>query len=222
MLELVIGNKNYSSWSLRPWVLLKALGIAFREIRIPLFEAASQAALAAVSPSGRVPVLRDDAGPGGLLAWESLAICETIAERAPRAWPADARARAHARSVSHEMHAGFAALRAEFPLNCRARRRGVTPGAAAARDIARIRQIWADCRDRHGAAGPWLFGGYSIADAMYAPVVFRFATYGIDCPGPAGGYAAHALASAPMQEWLAGARAEREVIAQAEIGEPAD
>lgn len=222
MLGLVIGNKNYSSWSLRPWVLLETLGIPFRETRIPLFEAASPAALAAVSPSGKVPVLRDDAHAGGLVVWESLAICETIAERAPQAWPADAAARAHARSVSHEMHAGFAALRAEFPLNCRARRRGVVPGAAAARDITRIQQIWTGCRARHGAAGPWLFGAYSIADAMYAPVVFRFATYGIDCPGAAGDYAGHALASAPMQAWLAGARAETEVIAQAEIGETVD
>jgi len=217
MLELVIGNKNYSSWSLRPWVLLTALGVPFRETRIPLFEPASQAALAAAAPHGKVPVLRDETGAP--VAWESLAICETIAEQAPHAWPADARSRAHARSVSHEMHAGFAALRAELPLNCRARRRGVVPGAAAARDIARIQQIWAGCRDRHAAAGPWLFGAYSIADAMYAPVVFRFATYGIECPGAAGDYAAHALASGPMQAWLAGARAEREVIAQAEIGQ---
>jgi len=222
MLELVIGNRNYSSWSLRPWVLLRTLGIPFRETRIPLFEAASPPALAAVSPSGKVPVLRDGAQEGGLVAWESLAICETIAERAPQAWPADAAARAHARSVSHEMHAGFAALRAEFPMNCRARRRGVVASAAAARDIGRVQHIWADCRARHGAAGPWLFGAYSIADAMYAPVVFRFATYGIDCPGAAGSYVEHALASAPMREWLAGARAETEVIAAAEIGESID
>jgi glutathione S-transferase len=216
MLELVIGNKNYSSWSLRPWFLLKTLGLPFIETRIALFEPASATALAGVAPAGKVPVLRD----GPVTVWESLAICEYVAERAPQAWPADPATRAHARSIAHEMHAGFQALRSEFPLNCRARRAGVTASAAAARDIARVQALWQECRSRWGSAGPWLYGGFSIADAMYAPVVSRFATYGIVSAGLAGDYAAHVLASPALREWLAGAAAETEVVARVEIGEP--
>lgn len=216
MLELFIGNKNYSSWSLRPWFLLKALGIPFVETRIALFQDDSAAALARVSPSGKVPLLKDDE----LLVWESLAICETIAERAPTAWPGDAAARAWARSIAHEMHGGFGALRAELPMNCRARRR-VEPSAAALRDIARVQAIWRECRTRHAARGPWLFGEVSIADAMYAPVVTRFATYGVDGDAACAAYVAHVLDSPALREWLSDAAAETEVVARSEVGQPA-
>jgi len=215
VLELVIGNRNYSSWSLRPWFLLKALDIPFTELRIPLFEVGSAAAIGRVSPSGKVPVLRD----GPLVVWESLAILETLAERCPAAWPADPLARAHARSVATEMHGGFGALRAELPMNCRARRR-IEPSAAARADIARVHAIWRDCRERHAAAGPWLFGAVSIADAMYAPVVTRFATYGIGGEAAVEAYVAHVLESPPLREWLAGAAAESETLPQAEAGSP--
>jgi len=213
--ELVIGNKNYSSWSLRPWFLLRTLAIPFIETRIALFQPDSGAALARVAPAGKVPVLRD----GELSVWESLAICEYVAERTPGAWPADARLRAQARSIAHEMHAGFAALRSELPMNCRARRAGVTPSPAAVRDIARVQAIWQGCRAQHAASGPWLFGAFSVADAMYAPVVSRFATYGIACDGLAADYAAHVLASPALREWETAAGQEIEVVARVEIGE---
>ena len=146
-LTLVIGNHNYSSWSLRPWLFLRMHGIDFELIRIPLDEPGTAAALALHSPTARVPVLLD----GELVVWESLAICEHAAERAGiDGWPADRAARAAARSWAHEMHAGFAAMRDEFPMNCRARRRGPEPSAAAARDIARIGEIWSDARTRFG------------------------------------------------------------------------
>lgn len=215
MLELVIGNRNYSSWSLRPWFLLKALGIPFIETRVPLFEADSARRIAAVSPSGKLPVLRE----GPLVVWESLAILETLAERHPAAWPADPGVRAHARSVATEMHGGFGALRSELPMNCRARRR-IAPTAAAQADIARVHAIWRECRAHHGAAGPWLFGAVSVADAMYAPVVTRFATYDVRGDASVEAYVAQVLGSPPLAEWLAGAASETETIAKSEIGTP--
>jgi len=215
MLELVIGNQNYSSWSLRPWFLLKALAVPFTATRIPLFEAGSAEAIARVSPSGKLPVLRD----GGLVVWESLAILETLAERYPAAWPGDPAVRAQARSVATEMHGGFGALRSELPMNCRARRR-IEPSSAARADIARVHAIWRECRARHVAAGPWLFGSVSVADAMYAPVVSRFATYGVQGDAMIEAYVAHVLDSPPLREWFAGAAAEKETIAQSEIGSP--
>jgi glutathione S-transferase len=207
---LTIGNKNYSSWSLRPWLLMKVKGIAFDERRIPLYQQHSKAAIFEHSPAGKVPVLRD----GGLSVWESLAICEYIAERWPhaRCWPQDAAARAHARAISAEMHAGFALLRSELPMNCRrtpARLPRYADGVAE--QIARIDQIWSACR-QDAPAGELLFGDFGIADAMFAPVVLRFTIYQVDVSPLAREYMNSILTLPPLVEWTAAARTETEVL----------
>lgn len=210
---LVIGNKNYSSWSLRPWLALTEAGIAFEERRIVLDQPQSKAVILQHSPSGKVPCLID----GGLTVWDSLAICETASERyaGGALWPADADARARARAVSAEMHSGFAALRTHLPMDIRARdfERGVTAQQRTdvAADIARIHSIWSDCLERSG--GPLLFGAFSIADAFFAPVVTRFRTYGVELPAPLARYAETVLALKAMQRWVEAAVAETEVIA---------
>lgn len=204
--ELVIGNKNYSSWSLRPWLLMRQAGIPFDEILIPLREPGSLEERLRHSPTGMVPLLKH----GQLSIWESLAIAEYIAELYPekKLWPEDRSARAVARSVSNEMHAGFLALRQQFPMNVRARlRRAITPEVAVA--IARIQAIWADCRTRFGRGGPFLFGAFSIADAMYAPVVFRFQTYAVEVGGEQQAYMQTMLGLPAMQEWTSAAAQER-------------
>ncbi|MCA1978145.1 MAG: glutathione S-transferase family protein [Thiobacillus sp.] len=214
MLTLAIGNKNYSSWSLRPWLLLRQAGIPFAEVRIPLYQPGADAELAKWSPSGKVPALHD----GAIAVWDSLAICETLAERFPekRLWPVDAAARATARAASAEMHAGFAALREHMSMNIRARRpgQGRTPESLA--DIARIAALWTACRANHGGGGPFLFGEFSIADAMYAPVVLRFRTYEVPLAGAARTYADTVLALPALQEWIHDAEAETERIARFE------
>ena len=211
---LVIGNKAYSSWSLRPWLLMKQAGIAFKEIRIPLYRQDSKENILRYSPAGRVPVLED----GSLKVWDSLAICEYLAEKYPqkRLWPRETRARANARSVSAEMHSGFANLRSQMPMNVRRRMpgRGRTPEVLA--EISRIQQIWSGCRARFGADGPFLYGEFSVADAMYAPVVSRFYTYEVELDGDAREYTGFVYALAAMQEWITGANAETEVIAEYE------
>jgi len=213
-LTLVIGNRNYSSWSLRPWMLLKHLGLEFREVLIPLYTPTSKDEIEKYSPSGRVPVLFD----GELCVWDSLAICEYVAELAGRGWPREGRARAVARSVCAEMHSGFVNLRLEWPMNARARNRRtvLTPGLEA--DIDRVDEIWNDCRRRFGAGGPWLFGEYSIADAMYAPVVLRFNTYGAQISETARWYMAAVLEDAALQSWLAASKAEPWTLESSEIG----
>jgi len=213
-LTLVIGNRNYSSWSLRAWMLLKRLGLEFREILIRLDTPTTKDEIEKYGPSGRVPVLLD----GELRIWDSLAICEYVAELTGRGWPLDPAARAVARSVSAEMHSGFVNLRTEWPMNARARnrRRIPTPGVEA--DIDRVDEIWNDCRRRFGASGPWLFGEYSIADAMYAPVVLRFNTYGARISETARWYMAAALEDAALQSWLAAAKAEPWTIEADEVG----
>jgi glutathione S-transferase len=217
-LTLVIGNKNYSSWSLRPWLLLRQAGIPFEEVRIPLYGPDSAAQIARYSPAGKLPVLLD----GATRVWESLAICEWLAERFPEAggWPADGAARAEARSVAAEMHAGFTSLRAELPMNCRGRRDGVKPSPAALTQIERVRELWRACRERHGRGGPFLFGRFGIADAMYAPVVLRFETYGIPLAGAAREFADAILALPALREWVEAARAESEVLEKFERGTP--
>ncbi|HEY0721707.1 MAG TPA: glutathione S-transferase family protein [Gammaproteobacteria bacterium] len=214
-LTLVIGNKNYSSWSMRPWLVLRQAGIPFEELRIPLYTPDTSAALARWSPSGKVPVLHD----GELVVWDSLAICEYLAERYPDKglWPADAAARAVARSVSAEMHAGFAELRSALPMNSRRHITGRAINEGGRSDIARVTAIWNSCRSRFGAGGPFLFGGFTIADAMFAPVVLRFATYGVVLEGAARAYA-DAITSLPaIQEWLAASREEAETIEAFEL-----
>lgn len=215
--SLVIGNKNYSSWSLRSWLLLAEAGIEFSVQRIPLDLESTAGELAQFSPSGRVPVLL----LGDEVIWDTLAIAETVAERWPEKelWPADAAARAHARSISAEMHAGFASLRESMPMNCRAMGRTVPIPDDLATEINRIYDIWTDCQRRYNSAGDWLFGKFSVADAMFAPVVLRFRTYGINLPESASVYPERLLNSSSMQDWLLAAESEIEVIRTDEKGQ---
>jgi glutathione S-transferase len=216
---LVIGSRNYSPWSLRAWILMKHLDLAFREVQLRQDAPDFKDAVAQYGPSGRVPVLRH----GGMTVWDSLAICEYLAEVSGRGWPVDRAARALARSVSAEMHSGFVNLRTEWPMNARARNRvaPMTPGLET--DIERIDEIWCDCRRRFGnrGTGPWLFGDYSIADAMYAPVVLRFNTYRAPISGTARWYMAAALEDAHMQQWVRAAQDEPWINATYEVGSKA-
>lgn len=209
-LVLVIGNKNYSSWSLRPWLALKATGQPFREKLIMLRRPETKAEILLHSAAGKLPVLKH----GDLTVWESLAICDYIAETWPAAelLPADARARAVSRSVTSEMHAGFVALRRELPMDIAklspAAQQGVTPSEEARLDIARVQQIWQDCRGRFGKQGDFLFGGFSIADAMYAPVATRLRSYGVALDPVSEAYVNAIYALPAMQEWCAAAARE--------------
>lgn len=210
-LKLVIGNKNYSSWSLRAWLVLKQAGLEFEEIRIPLYVLGAKEQILQYSPSGKVPVLID----GDKLIWDSLAIAEYVAERVPDCdlLPADSYARAVARSVSAEMHSGFVSLRSHMPMDCRARRpgKGMTPEVA--QDIDRIKTIWRECRQAFGMGGDFLFGQFTIADAMFAPVVMRLITYGVPLDAVAQSYSDAIVSLPAMQQWLADAATETEVIA---------
>lgn len=205
-LVLVIGSKRYSSWSLRPWLALKQTGTPFEELVVTLRQPDTKARILQHSPSGKVPLLKH----GSLIVWESLAICEYLAELWPEAglWPQDRVARAVARSVSTEMHAGFMALRQHLPMDVCAS----TPMAALApevmADVDRIQKIWRDCRDRFGAGGPFLFGRFSIADAIYAPVATRFTTYGVELAPVCQAYVEAIWALPAMQEWKAAAEKE--------------
>ena len=212
-LKLVIGNKNYSSWSLRPWLAMKVAGIGFAEERIPLYGPGSKEKILAFSPAGKVPCLID----GDLRIWDSLSICEYLAEKTPSLWPQERSARAHARSISAEMHSGFQNLRTHMSMNIRKRfpGKGRTPGVMA--EIARIADMWSECRERFGASGPFLFGRFSIADAMYAPVVLRLRTYEVELPSEARAYADAILALPALQEWMAAAASEKESLPQFEM-----
>ncbi|MGE5268279.1 MAG: glutathione S-transferase family protein [Thiohalocapsa sp.] len=210
-LTIYLGNKNYSSWSLRPWLALKRTTVAFDEVVIPLYQPSSRETVLKYSPSGRVPALRH----GTATVWDSLAICEYLAESFPTfdLWPKDHAARAVARSVSAEMHSGFAALRAHLPMNVRSSfpGRGVTPEVQA--DINRIMSIWRDCRTRFGNGhGDFLFGGFTIADAMFAPVATRFRTYRIELEREAQTYCDTVMAMPAMQEWIAAAKNEPMIV----------
>ena len=209
---LVIGNRAYSSWSLRPWLLMKQAGIAFQEVRVALYEGDYRNTIARYSPAGKVPVLVD----GDVVVWDSLAICEYLAERHPdlHLWPADVSACAYARAISAEMHSGFQALRTNLPMNVRRSFNNVRIEPEATADIARIDAIWTEGQRRFG--GPFLCGAFSIADAMYAPVATRFRTYGVAVSEPARHYADMLLALPAMREWCDAAHAEPEVLVQYE------
>jgi len=216
-MQLVIGNKNYSSWSMRPWVLAREAGIAFEEVQLKFDESDGGLRVAGIERydvAGKVPVLVVDGGP----VWDSLAICETLAERFPdkQLWPADARARQVARSICAEMHSGFQALRGKMPMNIRGRYpgKGMTPESR--RDIDRVVAIWTSCRERFGQGGPLLFGRFSIADAYYAPVVMRFQTYEVALPPVAQAYSDAVLGLRGVREWIDGARREKEFVAEDE------
>lgn len=216
-ITLVIGNKNYSSWSLRAWFLMSEVGIEFAEQRIALDVESTADEMARYTPSGTVPVLI----AGDEVIWDSLAIAETVAERWPEhsLWPDDAAARARARCISAEMHSGFSVLREAMPMNCRAMGRKVALPDPLTADIDRILAIWSDCHHRYGGDGDWLFGRFSIADAMFAPVVLRFRTYGINLPDSASHYPRRLLESESIQSWLAAAESEIEVIRTDEKGQ---
>jgi glutathione S-transferase len=204
-MKLVIGDKNLSSWSMRPWMLLKHLGVDFEEIRLPLDTERFEQEIGRYSPSRRVPVLLD----GALGVWDSLAIIEYANELCSgRAWPADRAARAEARSISAEMHSGFQALRTEWSMTALSRDLVVPLSPAGQADVARIDQIWRECRERHASHGPWLFGDWSAADAMYAPVLLRFQTYGASLSPTSKAYLEFAMQDPHLQEWLSGAEYE--------------
>lgn len=210
-MKLVIGNKNYSSWSLRACLALWACDVIFDEIVIPMYNGeADKRRILEVSPSGKVPVLID----GDITIWDSLAIIEYLAERFPDAglWPEARPHRAHARAISAEMHGGFGALRRECGMNIHRVIRAKPLSDAARADIARVQDIWTDCRERYGKRGPYLFGSFSAADAMYAPVVHRFQTYAIEVGEAASDYMHTMLTDEPFDEWTKAAMAETMVI----------
>ena len=210
---LVIANRNYSSWSMRPWVLLTQLGIAFDEVQVMLGDG-WEARIAPWSPTRKVPVLVLDGEP----VWDTLAITETIAERHPDrgVWPSDARARSVARSACAEMHSGFTALRTAMPMNIRGSYPGCGMSPAVQRDIDRIVALWADCRARFGAGGDMLFGRFSAADAFFAPVVMRFMTYAPALPADAQTYCEAVKRLPSVAAWMAAGRAETEFLAEDE------
>jgi glutathione S-transferase len=209
-LRLIIGNKNYSSWSFRPWIALKATGIPFEEEVLPLETPEFRKRLDAVSGTGKVPTLID----GDIRVWESLAVLEYLAEKFPdkKLWPADAAARAQARAISSEMHAGFVPLRSACPMNMWRPVLKRDLGADVKANIARIDSMWSDCRNRYGQGGAFLFGPFGAADAMYAPVVSRFHTYGIDVSAPARAYMDAVMALPAWAEWYAAAVKEPWVL----------
>lgn len=208
-ITLVIGSKQFSSWSLRAWLFLRHHGVAFREVLVPLYVVDppdTRARILRYSPSGKVPFLNVD----GLQVWESLAICEFAAEHfgLADAWPADSAARAFARAIATEMHAGFAELRKALPFEAKRRPAPIVMSEAVETDVARIRTIWREARSRFGASGPWLFGEFGIADAMFAPVAVRFHLYAVTLDDPEAAYVQTVLSHPALQQWLAEAASE--------------
>lgn len=215
-MQLYIGNQNYSTWSLRAWLLFEQFGLEVDIIKLKLFTADFYTTLCDVAQSEKVPTLVDD----GLAVWDSLAILEYVNEAYlhGKAWPEDAKERAIARAISAEMHSGFGSLRSEMPMNCRAKRK-VALSEGALKDIARIDAIWSQQMEQHPEG--WLFGAWSIADAMYAPVALRFETYGIELSEQAKRYQQKQLNSSAMQKWLAEASLETDIVEEDEAGVPA-
>jgi glutathione S-transferase len=211
-LTLILGSKNYSSWSLRAWLVLKLADLEFEEVTIQLDRPETRGEILRWSPSGRVPALRD----GELAIWDSLAIAEYVAEQHPEArlWPSDPSVRAVARSVTAEMHSGFQALRSNMPMNIRRSAPGGGRGPGVDEDIGRVTALWRECRDRFGAGGPFLFGERTIADAFYAPVVTRFNTYGVQVDDTCAAYMKAVWELPAMQAWRRAAEAERHPISK--------
>lgn len=212
--SLFIGNKNYSAWSLSPWLALKHAAIDFNETMIPLAQPDTERRIRSVSAAGRLPVLQHY----GETIWESLAIMEYLAEFDPDLWPKNRQARSVARSISLELHAGFLPLRKRMPMNCRAKKRRVFVDQTLQSDIDRILTIWRETRSRFGEGGPWLFGSFSLADAMYAPIASSFKTYGITMDEPCQDYVEHWFRDPHMQAWVAAAKAECWLIEDLELG----
>jgi len=217
-LHLIIGNKNYSSWSFRPWLAMKAAGISFDETVSSLDDADFKTRVLALGGSGRVPVLCD----GDVRVWESLAILEYLAEKFPAAglWPENPAARAHARAVASEMHAGFVSLRRHLPMNVARAVKFRALNSGSAKDVARIDAIWGECRSKYGAGGRFLFGSFGAADAMFAPVVWRFHTYAVEVSSIALSYMRAMMALPSWNEWRDAARRETWVLAEDEVDWP--
>ena len=215
-LTFVTGNKNYSSWSMRPWLALCATRAPFEEIVVPLYVPGYKARLLELSPAGKVPILKQDER----VIWDSLAICEFLAEQFPQArlWPEETQARTLARAISAEMHSGFTAIRSSMPFNCRATGRRIQTSAELETEIMRVQAIWRECRTRHGQGGPWLFGHFSVADCMYIPLAMRFVTYGVQLGKVEQAYSDAIQAHPPVQDWIAAARLEKEILQGSEVG----
>jgi glutathione S-transferase len=217
-LTLIIGNKNYSSWSMRPWVLLRGLHIPFQERQLKFHTPEWSANIGKLSPSGMVPVLWEGEPGKGFATWDTLAIAERLHELFPKAgvWPTDPQARARARSLCAEFHSGFRTFRGAMPMNIRSRYAGMGMNPDVAKDIDRIRALWTETRAAFGASGQFLFGAFSAADAFYAPVATRFVTYGVALEGAAGKYQQALLESAGVKAWSADAVKETEFVAEDE------
>lgn len=214
--QLIIGNKNYSSWSFRPWLLMRKLGIDFEEKQV-WFGEQFKSSVQDYSPTGKVPILIH----GETIVWDSLAIAEYLADIYPQAWPEDRGDRTIARCISAEMHSGLMALRNHLPMNCRAENRIVDlTDESLQKDIQRVQAIWQECRQKHSLDGPWLFGQFTIADAMFAPVVFRFHTYNVPCHGLVAGYMQTMLQDADVLDWWNAAKQESAVVIDDEAGLP--
>ena len=213
-LTLITGDRNYSSWSLRAWLLMRATGIGFRDQIVQLSTESFATDIARVSPAGRVPVLLD----GGFAVWDTLAIAEYLAERFPERgiWPRDSRERARARSVCAEMHSGFTHLRDQMPMNISAALPGMGWNIKVQDDVERIVRLWTQLRGQHAHRGPFLFGEFSAADAFFAPVVSRMNTYAVSTPAPCNEYRQTVLELPAMREWTEAALAERRFVAQDE------
>lgn len=214
-LTLVIGNKNYSSWSLRPWIFLKYHQIDFKEIRIPLFTETTDMELSEYNSDFKVPILKD----GDLVIWDSLSILEYVSETYldNKGWPGDKASRSFARSVSAEMHSSFFNVRNELPMNCRKKFSGVSLTDDALREVERIKYLWQTCRNKYGANGDWLFGDFSIADAMFAPVALRLFGYNIALEGLEKSYVKTVLNDPGIVEWMEAGKLEKEIIEGDEI-----
>jgi glutathione S-transferase len=214
-LTLIIGNKNYSSWSLRPWVFMKHNQINFREKRVALFTETTDKELAQYNSDFKVPVLQD----GSLVIWDSLSILEYLSEKylESNGWPHEERARAIARSISSEMHSSFVNVRSELPMNCRKKLQNIKLSHEAEREIERIKSLWRKCRAEFGEKGEWLFGNYSIADAMYAPIALRFEGYSIPLEGVERAYVQSVSKQPSIVEWIEAGKVEREIIEENEI-----
>ncbi len=214
-LTLIIGNKNYSSWSLRPWIFMKQNQVEFTEKRVALFTETTSQELSPYHSDLKVPVLQD----GDLVIWDSLSILEYVSEQylASNGWPQDPKARAVARSVSAEMHSSFVNVRNELPMNCRKKFQNIKLSSGAEREIERIKTLWTKCRTEFGGEGEWLFGKYSIADAMFAPVALRFEGYSIPLGTVETNYVQSVLQQPDVIEWIEAGKAEKEIIEADEI-----
>jgi len=214
-LTLIIGNKNYSSWSLRPWIFLKQNQIEFDEKRVALFTKTTDKELSQYNSDYKVPILKDD----DLVVWDSLSILEYLSEKylESNGWPRELNARAFARSVSCEMHSSFFNVRNELPMNCRKKFQDIKLSSEAEREIERIKALWRQCRTQFGKEGEWLFGKYSIADAMFAPIALRFEGYSIQLHDVEAAYIQSVLKQPSIIEWIEAGKEEKEVIEEDEI-----